>query len=276
MVDVAVAVNLFDAHLHLQDARLDGYRADVLAAAVAAGVTGGCCCGSAPDDWEAVLNLAAQHGPASDWHLLPALGVHPWYVGRLPETWLADLEESLAAHPDAPVGEVGLDGLRRDVPRDLQGRVLAVQLELAVRFSRPVVLHGARIWGDLAAALRPYAAKVPGFVAHGFGGSLDVLRDLLAMGGYISFAGSVCNPSAVHVRAAAAQVPADRLLIETDAPDIFPPGGVSASPTDSRLNQPANLRLVLAAVAEIRQQSPDDVAAATSANARRVYGLAAR
>ncbi len=269
-------MKLFDAHLHLQDARLDAYRAAVLSAAVGAGVTGGCCCGSAPDDWEAVLTLAAQHEANSDWRVLPALGVHPWYVERLPDSWLADLEARLTASPDAPVGEVGLDGLRRDVPRDLQVRVLAVQLELAVRLSRPVVLHGARVWGDLAAALRPYAAKLPGFVAHGFGGSPDVLRELLAMGGYISFAGSVCNPAAVHVRAAAALVPVDRLLIETDAPDIFPPGGVSPSPTDLRLNQPANLRLVLAAVAELRRQPPEDVAASTTANARRVYGLAAR
>lgn len=299
---------MYDAHVHLQDARLDTCRGDVIEAAVTAGVTGACCCGTSPEDWAAVAALwSAESGtrsaerrvwnaecgvqarvsgfrneaspdsalriPHAELVILPAFGVHPWHVAHLPPDWRETLVQLLETHPTAPVGEIGLDGLRPAIPRDVQRRVLDAQLELAVRLGRPVVLHGARAWGELVAAIKPHAARLPGFVAHGFAGSSDILRDVVALGGRASFAGSVCNPQAARVRAAAAAVPSDRLLVETDTPDIFPPGGVSASAGDSRLNQPANLALVVAAVAEMRQVSPAEIAALSAANARRIYGL---
>lgn len=280
---------MFDAHIHLQDSRLDACRAAVMDAAVAAGVQGACCCGTAPDDWAAVAQLGVRSGergagsvgnensafriPLSEFVILPAFGVHPWFVADLPPEWLGMLEQYLAAHPAAPVGEIGLDGLRPQIPRDRQRQVLDAQLELAARLGRPVVLHGARAWGELLAALKPFASRLPGFVVHGFSSSADLLREVVALGGAVSFAGSVCQPQAARVRAAAAAAPADRLLVETDTPDIFPLGGVSALADAPRLNQPANLALVIAAVAGVRGAPPGEIAALTAANARRVLGL---
>lgn len=291
---------MYDAHFHLQDARFDACRDAVLAAAVAAGVRGGCCCGCEPGDWEAVAALAEQsrlrrsdvggstpdvrHAPFS---LLPAFGVHPWHAGGLPADWLAWLEAVLLRHPEAPVGEIGIDGLRAEPPREAQRLVCIRQLELAVRLHRPVVLHGARAWGELVAVVKPFAPRLPGFVAHAFAGSLETLRELAALGGCVSFAGSVCNPAARRVRAAAAAAPAERLLLETDAPDMRPEGTSTAAgaqrPEDahrqgwaavpSELNQPANLGYVARAVAATRGMEADEVAARTEANARRVYGL---
>lgn len=268
---------MFDAHIHLQDSRLDACRAAVMDAAVAAGVQGACCCGTAPDDWAAVAQLGVRRAECgtriSAFTILPAFGVHPWFVADLPPEWCGRLEQVLTAHPAAPVGEIGLDGLRPEIPRDRQRQVLDAQLELAARLGRPVVLHGARAWGELVAALKPFASRLPGFVVHGFSSSADLLREVVALGGAVSFAGSVCQPQAERVRAAAAAAPADRLLVETDTPDIFPAGGVSASAADPRLNQPANLGLVIAAVAGVRRTPPGEIAALTAANARRVFGL---
>ncbi len=269
---------MFDAHLHLQDARFDGCRTAVLRAAVATGVTGGCCCGTSPNDWAAVCALAEQPSALSGFHLLPALGVHPWYAGELPADWLAHLEALLAQYPAAPVGEIGLDGLRDHPSRAVQRQVLTAQLELAARLQRPVVLHGARAWGDLLAALHPFAPRLPGFVAHAFGGSADLQRELLTLGGFLSFAGTVCNPAAKHVRAAAATTPAERLLMETDAPDLLPfqpktagpaPDHAPAIPAD--LNHPARLVTIAATLAELRGVTVAELGALTTANAQRIY-----
>ena len=304
---------MYDAHCHLQDERFDSCREAVLAAAVAAGVTGACCCGCEPSDWEAVARMrnaecetrsigakapsavpfpnSGLHTPPSALRILPAFGVHPWYAGNLPTDWLTQLEDYLLQHPEAPVGEIGLDGLRNDPPREQQRQILDAQLELAARLNRPVVLHGARAWGELLASLQPFAPRLPGFVLHAFGGSEDLLREAVAMGGYISFAATVCNPAAKRVRAAAAAAPTGRLLIETDAPDMAPwaasspasprgegnPGacaGAGGGPAlPAELNHPANLVYVARTVAELRGSPVEELDALTTANAKRVYRL---
>jgi len=295
---------MFDAHLHLQDERFDACRDAVIAAALTAGVTGGCCCGSTPGDWEAVSRIRNSEGgarsmdfiapasalpfpdstlrtPHSAFFILPAFGVHPWYAGKLPANWLTQLEELLVRHPEAPVGEIGIDGLRDDPPRDVQRQVLCAQLDLAARLHRPVALHGARAWGELLAVIRPFAPRLPGFVAHAFGGSDDILREVVSMGGFVSFAGTVCNPAAKRVRVAAATAPSDRLLIETDAPDMLPQGQNSefriqnsAGEKPAAINHPANLVYVARAVAELRGVPVEEIAAITTANAQRVYRIA--
>ncbi len=262
---------MFDAHTHLQDERLAGCRAAVLATASAAGVTACSCCGTAPDDWEDVARLVAAPASVRIW---PAFGVHPWFVGDLPREWRDRLVSFLAAHPGAAVGEIGMDGLRKDVPGDLQREIFNAQLDLAARHGRRVMLHGARAWGTLFDALRPRAASLPAIVVHAFAGSLEMLRAFLSLGAYISFAGSLCNLAACHVRAAAAATPAERLLVETDSPDLMPREGVAAgNDPAARLNQPANLALVVSALAAIRGAGRQEIAALTAANAGRALGI---
>jgi len=260
---------VFDAHTHLQDPRLRDVLDEVVREAAAAQVTGVCSCGTTPDDWEAVHRLARRPLPLV---LVPAFGVHPWYVRHLPDDWFERLESYLDANPVAVLGEIGLDGVLDDVPMELQEKVLVRQLALAERVRRPVVLHGARAWGRLIEVLRPYARRLPGFVAHGFGGSAEILKQILNLGGYVSFAGSVCNPKAAKVRAAAREIPDSQILVETDSPDLFPAGGRPAAIGADRkpLNQPANLGCVLAAVAELRGLAPETLSDLTGANARRV------
>ena len=262
---------MFDAHTHLQDTRLDGCRAALLQAAAAAGVRGLCVCGTAPDDWEGVARLAAERATPVAVH--PAFGVHPWYGDNLPPDWLERLDACLQAHPGAAVGEIGIDGLRRDLDPVPQRRRFIEQIELAVHRRRTVVLHGARCWGPLADLLQPYAARLPGIVLHAFAASEPVIRRFLDQGACFSFAGSLCHPGARRVQAAAAALPPDRILTETDTPDLFPAGGAAApaAPDTPPLNQPANLPLVVRALARVRGIDADEAAALTARNARRVY-----
>jgi len=261
---------MFDAHTHLQDPRLSDVFADVVRQTAQAGVTGMCCCGTTPDDWEAVNRLAHATLP---FVLVPAFGVHPWYVRHLPANWFEALEAHLDNNPAAAIGEIGLDGVLDDIPMDLQEKVLMRQVQLAERLRRPVVLHGARAWGRLADVLQPQARRLSGFVVHGFGGSLEILKRMLSMGGYVSFAGSVCNPQAAKIRAAAKEIPDSQLLIETDTPDLFPAGGRPAAigANGKPLNQPANLVSVLNEVAALRGISPEALSDLTGTNARRVF-----
>lgn len=261
---------MFDAHTHLQDPRLSDVLDDVVLQASQAGVTGVCCCGTTPDDWEATHRLAHRPLP---FVLVPAFGVHPWYVRHLPANWFEALESYLEANPVAVIGEIGLDGVLDDVPIGVQEKILMRQLQLAEHVRRPVVLHGARVWGRLVEVLKPCARKLPGFVAHGFGGSAEILKQILNMGGYVSFAGSVCNPKAEKIRAAAREIPDSQILIETDTPDLFPAGGRPAAvgANGKPLNQPANLACVLREVAALRNTTPEALSDLTAANARRVF-----
>lgn len=242
---------------------------EVISRAAQSGVTGVCCCGTTPDDWEATRRLASLPLP---FIVVPAFGVHPWYVRHLPADWFQMLATFLDDSPVAAVGEIGLDGVLDNVPIDLQEKILVRQLELADHMRRPVVLHGARAWGRLVEVLKPFARRLPGFVAHGFGGSSEILKQFLNMGGYVSFAGSVCNPKAEKIRAAAREIPDSQILIETDSPDLFPAGGIAAGvgSNGKPLNQPSNLRCILNEVAALRRMSPEALSDLTGANARRV------
>jgi TatD DNase family protein len=260
---------VFDAHTHLQDPALSRVLGEVIHAAAQAGVTGVCCCGTMPGDWQAVQILADAPLP---FVLVPAFGVHPWHARELPDDWFESLAACLDRNPVAVLGEIGLDGLRDDVPPALQEQVFIRQLDLAEQMRRPVVLHGARVWGRLVEVLKPRARRLPGFVVHGFSGSSEILKQFLNWGGCVSFAGSVCNPQAAKIRAAAREVPDCQLLIETDTPDIFPQGGRPAAVgVDGKpLNQPSNLGCVLREVAALRGTSPEALSDLTGANARRV------
>lgn len=269
---LSLTPKMFDAHVHLQDSRYDGLLAEVLERAHDEHVTGVCCCGTSPSDWQAVQDVQLHRGNAT-LIIVPAFGVHPWYVEELQEGWTEQLEEFLDENPVAAIGEIGLDGIRKDVSRDLQKTILKYQIELAVVHNRPVVLHGARAWGDLVELIKPYAADIPSIIAHGFSGSPEIMRSFVEMGAYISFAGSLCNPKAVKVREAAANVPDGQLLIETDSPDLFPKGGSPAA-LDAKnrpLNQPSNLKYICDEVATLRHVSSDVIADITASNTRTAF-----
>ncbi|NLL82990.1 MAG: hypothetical protein GX230_01950, partial [Lentisphaerae bacterium] len=177
---------MFDFHNHLQDPRLRPHLTSVITAALAAGVHGCCCSSTSPADWPDVAHITSLHPRFT---IIPAFGIHPWYLAPLPTDWPEHLEALLVTHPHAAVGESGLCGVNRLHPPDLQLTILRQQLTIAARYQRPVILHGARAWGHLLAAVKPFAHRIPALIAHSFGGSADILRQWLQLGGFVSFSG---------------------------------------------------------------------------------------
>ncbi len=260
---------MFDAHNHLQDDRLWNGRDAVLARAAAAGVTGMACCGTAEADWPRVRALAAQQ-PS----IVPALGLHPWQAaGRSPH-WLDRLAAQLAAEPRAAVGEIGLDHALDPATFAGQEQVLAAQLALARRLERPAVLHGRRAWGRLVERLEADGPYPAGLLLHAYSGSAELVERLLPLGAWFSFAATVGYSGNRRAHRALQAVPPDRLLLETDAPDMLPPALARGPRETWPPNEPAHLVHTVRAAAERLGLAPDALAAQTAANARRLFRIA--
>ena len=178
-------------------------------------------------------------------------------------TRIAELRP-LFDHPKAvAVGETGLDGHHgADTLRE-QRLLLEEHLALAESLGLPVVIHSRAASAETAAALEAFPGMV---ILHCFS-EPDLLEPALARGYYVSFAGNVTYPSAHALRASAARVPADRLLVETDTPYLAP------QPVRGRPNEPMNLRHTLAVLADAREEARDELEARIDANAAAAFGL---
>lgn len=258
-----------DAHLHLQDPRLREASAEVLRDAPRLGIASLWVNATSPDDWESVLSLARQSPLVT-----PFLGVHPWFVANSSvsgEDWASRLEVLLQNNPAAAIGEAGLD--RWLEPRDeaLQERVFLRQIELACRYARPLCVHCLRAWDWLAGLLK--RGPVPGFMLHSFGGSPEILKQMLERGAYVSFSASAFRPEKERAREVLRRVPADRLLIETDAPDMPLPDEIPAetlrSPEGEAVNSPLNLPLIYQMAAAERGVAVEELCEQVAQNARR-------
>jgi len=262
---------LFDAHCHLQDPKLMEQLPGVAERARSAGVGGFACCATEEADWPAVARLAAEQP-----EIVPAFGIHPWYMGACAPGWQDRLRERLAAVPSAGVGEIGLDHAIRERNDELQMRVFFEQLNVAVELERPVSLHCRQAWGAMLDTLTRIGRSLPGFVVHSYSGAVDHVEPLAGLGARFSFSGTITRSRNHRGHAAARAVPLDRLLIETDSPDLMPVRGDRVPPADGRdpdpePNEPANLVYVCRRVAELRGMPVDELADITWRNARRLF-----
>ncbi len=231
-------MRLFDAHNHIQDERLFSRLDEVMRRALAAGVEGMAVKGCHEEDWPRVLEVVNRYPNA---HM--AFGLHPWFVSGRSSQWLQRLEELLTTYPQASVGEIGIDHAVGNRAPDEESVFLS-QLELARRLGRPASIHCRQAWGRLLELLEEFGEPPP-MLIHCFGGSAEVATELVRRGAHISFSGSITRPGNRKAGPAIRAVPADRILLETDAPDILPHG------IDAEANEPAHLRAVLAKAAEL-------------------------
>lgn len=263
-------MRLYDTHCHLQASVFDQDRdrdGGVLDRAAAGGVAAVLCCATAPDDWGAVLGLTRQ----TRLRVVPAFGVHPWYIPPEPlESWLPRLETLLAAHPEAWVGEIGIDRTAGP-PLETQEAVLGPQLDLACRLGRAASLHCRKTWDRLGLLLRRRRDRSVPVVLHSFSGSLEAARSLMDENAYFSFSGSLTNPRNARLPRVLAALPPDRVLIETDSPDIVPRPAWERNP--GAPNEPANLVWVLKAAAQAWGLDEDRAAEVLEQNSRRLLGL---
>jgi len=193
------------------------------------------------------------------------VGLHPHDASRLDGEW--DELVTLAAHPRVvAVGEAGFDRHYDHSPFDAQDAAFRAQIALAHTLDRPLVIHSREAWADTFRVLED--ERVPArTVFHCFTGGVPEAERALALGAALSFSGIVSFKSADDVRAAAAACPADRMLVETDAPYLAP------VPYRGRENEPAFVGAVGVALAAALRRDPEGVAASTRAAARRWLGL---
>jgi TatD DNase family protein len=255
----------FDSHCHLQDPRL-GDAADEIGKAAAAGVTRWVVNATREDDWQAVATLAADFPN----RVIPAFGIHPWHAATAAPGWELRLEEWLEKHPRAGIGECGLDRWVSEPGIDLQLPVFLTQLRIARRTRRPLSIHCLKAWGILLEAL----SKEPppaGFLMHSYGGSLENARQLLPLGARFSFSGHFLHERKAGVREVFQQLPKERILVETDAPDMPPPDAYLAESARGGPNRPANLPIIGRGLAEVLGMEAADLAALTHANAAGLF-----
>jgi len=246
---------VIDTHAHLTS--LDNPD-EAVERAREAGVTRILTVGTDVRDCRRALTLAEKHEGVHG-----ILGIHPHEAGTAAEADFAQLRD-LLAHPKAVgVGETGLDWYRDYAPRDDQRRAFAAQLELASELSKTVVIHTRAADDDTLAALAGFAGTV---VLHCFS-SPRMLPTALERGWYVSFAGNVTFPKAVDLRLAATEVPAERILAETDSPYLAP------QPVRGRRNEPANVVHTVETLAQARGEEPAELDAQIERNASACFGL---
>jgi TatD DNase family protein len=258
-----------DTHAHLDQPEFDADRGEVIARARAAGVETMVCPAVSVASSRAALQLAADFG------LHAAVGIHPNSTAEAaPDDWRQIV--ALASEPRVvAVGETGLDRYRDFAPFPLQQEYLDRHLRLARERDLPVILHCRDAQDDLMPMLRAAAARGPlRGVLHAMSGDAAFAAECLGLGLYVSFAGNVTysNKKFESIRAAARTIPDDRLLVETDSPYLVP----QAFRGRQKRNEPAHVVHTAALLAELRGVPLAQLAAQTTANARRLFRLPAR
>jgi len=204
----------FDAHAHLQ--MMPDYRA-ALEKARQAGVSHIICNATHEGDWKTVLQIARENEG-----VYAALGVHPHYMDTLTQGWEGRLEKLLAENPNVMVGEIGMDKMKPDL--DLQEAVFSTQLTIAHTYGRPAIVHCVRCWDRLLHTYKTQRGKMPPKVlSHSHHGNADLIPELAEnYNMYFSYSSIFVPDNHPKVQACLKATPLDRLLIESDCPDLAP------------------------------------------------------
>jgi TatD DNase family protein len=245
---------MIDTHAHLEPDEAE----EVLRRARAAGVDRVLAVATRIAGAHEALALADAHEGVN-----AILGIHPHNADEPDAGRLDELRELLRSERAVAVGETGLDYFREYAPHDEQRRLFEAQLGLADELGKPVVIHTRAADDDTLAALAGFSGTV---VLHCFS-SPALLPAALERGWYVSFAGNVTYPKAPELRAAAKEVPADRILAETDSPYLAP------QPVRGQRNEPANVVHTLAVLAATRGEDPRELEGQIDANASAAFGL---
>jgi TatD DNase family protein len=263
-----MTISLIDIGSNLTHDSFARDRDAVMARAIEAGVRRQVVTGADMASSSQAAALAAEH-PAL---LSSTAGVHPHRAQSFDASRREELSDLLRRPQVVAVGECGLDYYRNFSPPEAQRAAFAAQLELAVGARKPVFLHQREAHGDFTAILKDFRGGLTGGVAHCFTGSRDQLEDYLSLGLHIGVTGWVSDERRGQLlRESVPHIPADRLMLETDAPYLLPRDLVPHP--KARRNEPCFLPHIARAVAHLRGESLDAVAASTTRNAIRFFGL---
>ena len=247
-------MNLVDSHCHLDNPKFAADFEGIMQRAADAGVNRMLSIGTGegPHDLDCALKVAARCP-----NVFATAGIHPHDAAKCDDasfTWLAEL----AQQPKClAIGEIGLDYHYDFAPRDTQQQVFTRQLAIAAELQKPIIIHTREAWSDTLAILRDHASTG---IFHCFTGTAAEAEEAVALGFYIAFGGVLTFPKSDAVREAAQAVPLNRLLLETDAPYLAP------VPHRGKRNEPAFTAHTAHKLAELRNCSPEAMAAQTTAN----------
>ena len=263
---------VYDAHNHLQDERLGSQFPTIVRALQEIPLRKAVVNGTREEDWEAVADLAAKY----DW-IIPSMGLHPWNVNHRSENWEHRLQQMLdSPGKPAAVGEIGLDRWIEDHNFSAQQEVFRIQLRHAAKRNLPVSIHCLQAWGPMLEALQEEELPKCGFLLHSYGGSAEMVKEFADVGGYFSLSGYFAHDRKNRQKEAFRRVPMDRLLLETDAPDMIPPQSYMlhflSDSEGAELNHPGNIPAVYEFAAELYGIAMEKLAVIVEENFRRLFG----
>lgn len=250
-----------DSHCHLDQADYKEPVADIVDRSLKAGVQHILAIACCPDDFEELVQQLKTY-PC----LYGAFGIHPEYAHQ-PQA-LDKLKQYLVKNNAVALGECGLDYHEAEATVEQQQTLFAQQIDLAHELHLPLMIHSRDAEGDMRSILKQAhqdGKLSDGFVLHCFSGSLDMAKEVVKMGGYISASGVITFKNAERVRAVFAEVPLENLLVETDAPYLAP------HPLRGQPNEPAYVQYTLAKLAEIKGVSVTEMEKITTENFYRLY-----
>ena len=252
---------LFDSHAHIHDEKFDADRHEVISRALKNGVTGiinvGACMASSAQ----AVALAEQYEC-----VYAAVGIHPHDAKEVIDTDYEQLAEWTKREKVVAIGEIGLDYYYDLSPREIQRSIFIRQLDVARQTGKPFIIHDRDAHGEVLEILKKEAKGMSG-VLHCFSGSLEMAREVIKMGLYISIAGPVTFKNAAKLPDIVANVPLDRLLVETDCPYLTP------HPYRGKRNEPAYVKLVAQQVANFRGMELNALSEATTQNVRNLFRI---
>ncbi|MFD1430013.1 TatD family hydrolase [Lacticaseibacillus mingshuiensis] len=255
-------MEIFDSHTHLNDTPYLGHEAEYVQQAHDLGVTEMAIVGS-----DTVLNDGALRLAHSFSNLYAIIGWHPESSKDYDQAKENQLIQDLADPKVVALGEIGLDYHWDTSPRETQRRVFARQLAIARDLHIPVSIHTREAFDDTYRIMQEAHFDQIGGIMHSFTGDGEWAKKFLDLGAYVSYSGIVSFKNAPEEHESVQVIPEDRLLVETDAPYLTP------APYRGRPNQPAYTRYVVEAVANLRGDTPEHIAAITRANAHRIFNL---
>ncbi len=199
-------MQFIDTHIHLQDDKSNN-ATDIINGAVQQGCRKMICVSAVEEDWLKIIQILEKEGDK----IVPAFGIHPWYVTDTTGGWQTRLQDILRHYPQALIGECGLDGLKPN--SELQKSVFREQIDMACQYQRPMVIHAVKAVSLMDGLWQKLPEK---FVFHSFNGKKEFLQMIIQAGGYVGIGGSLLKtPKAKELLPL---IPADKMLFETDAP----------------------------------------------------------
>lgn len=252
----------FDTHVHLNDLQYSEDLQEVIDRAKAAGISRMVVVGFDRPTISKAMELIEKYD-----FLYASIGWHPVDAIDMTEEDLLWIEE-LSQHPKVvAIGEMGLDYHWDKSPKEIQKAVFKKQIQLAKKVKLPIVIHNREATADIVEILKEEEAGEVGGIMHCFSGSPEIAKECIDMNFYISLGGPVTFKNAKRPKEVAAEIPLEKLLIETDCPYLAP------HPYRGKRNEPSYVTLVAEQIAEIKGLTVEEVASKTTDNAKKLFGI---